>query len=91
VKGATVSFECKLAALYPYPEHKPSCHIILGEVLLAHIDESILDERGRVDPARLDIIARMGGKWYSRTRSEANFELARPSGWDDRSTGRTTK
>lgn len=91
VDGASVSFECRMAALYPYPEHKPSCHIILGEVLLAHIDESILDERGRVDPARLDIIARMGGKWYSRTRSEANFELSRPSGWDDRSAGRATR
>ncbi|HEV8693536.1 MAG TPA: flavin reductase family protein [Lysobacter sp.] len=78
VKEATVSFECKLASLQPYPEHNPSCHIILGEVLVAHIDESALDERGHADPARLDLIARMGGKWYSRTKSEENFEMARP-------------
>jgi flavin reductase (DIM6/NTAB) family NADH-FMN oxidoreductase RutF len=85
VQGATVSFECKVATIHPYPADKPSCHIILGEVLLAHLDESILDEKGRVDPMRLDIIARMGGKWYSRTQSDANFELARPAGWDRRS------
>lgn len=80
VQGATVSFECKLVSLQPYPETRPSCHIILGEVLVTHIDESVLDLRGHVDPARLDVIARMGGKWYSRTRSEGNFELARPVG-----------
>jgi flavin reductase (DIM6/NTAB) family NADH-FMN oxidoreductase RutF len=78
VQDAAVSFECRLVSLQPYPETRPSCHIILGEVLVAHIDESVLDTRGHVDPARLDIIARMGGKWYSRTRSEGNFELARP-------------
>lgn len=78
VKDATISFECKLASLQPYPVHNPSCHIILGEVVVAHIDESTLDARGHVDPARLDLIARMGGKWYSRTRASENFEMARP-------------
>jgi flavin reductase (DIM6/NTAB) family NADH-FMN oxidoreductase RutF len=82
VAGVAVSFECKLASITAYPEQTPSCHIILGEVLVAHIDEAILDERGQVDPARLNLVSRMGADWYGRTHSDANFTLQRPQGWD---------
>ncbi len=78
VAGVPVSFECRLAAVHPYPAERPSCHLILGEVLVAHVDEAILNEAGRVDPDRIDLLGRMGGRWYSRTQSGSNFELTRP-------------
>jgi flavin reductase (DIM6/NTAB) family NADH-FMN oxidoreductase RutF len=84
VAGVPVSFECKLASLTPYPEAAPSCHIILGEVVFGHVDETILDERGQVDPMRLDLVSRMGADWYGRTATDVNFELKRPEGWDTR-------
>jgi flavin reductase (DIM6/NTAB) family NADH-FMN oxidoreductase RutF len=84
VAGVPVSFECKLASITPYPEAAPSCHIILGEVIFGHVDETILDERGQVDPMRLDLVSRMGADWYGRTASDGNFELKRPEGWDTR-------
>ena len=37
----------------------------------------IWDERNRVDPGRLDAVARMGGSTYSTTRDR--FELRRPT------------
>jgi flavin reductase (DIM6/NTAB) family NADH-FMN oxidoreductase RutF len=82
VKGAPVAFECKLAKLMPYPEQSPSCFVVFGEVLYAHFDESILGEKGYVDPDRLNLVSRMGGNWYGRTATSANFELERPTGWD---------
>jgi hypothetical protein len=51
-------------------------------VLALHIDEAVLGEDGRADPARLDLVSRMGGDWYGRTRAETNFRLGRPAGWD---------
>jgi flavin reductase (DIM6/NTAB) family NADH-FMN oxidoreductase RutF len=81
VAGVPVSFECRLVSCTPYPADRPSCYMILGEVVAAHIDETILAEDGQIDPVRLDLLSRMGGQWYGRTASDANFELGRPEGW----------
>ena len=42
-----------------------------------HIDESILDDDGKIDPVKLDTVARMGGNWYNRSK-EGMFEVPKP-------------
>lgn len=76
VAGAAVAFECRVADITGYPRQKPNHHLIFAEVLLAHLDDAVLDERGRIDPHRLDLVGRLGGMAYSRTRD--TFELQRP-------------
>ena len=76
VTDAPIAFECRVAQILPYPAQTPNCHLIFAEVLLAHIDERVLDERGRIDPQRLDLIGRLGGSGYCRTLER--FEMARP-------------
>ncbi len=80
VAGAMVAFECRLAAIQPYPPNAqadvPSHHLVFAEVLLAHIDDAVLADARHVDPAKLDLIGRMGGTAYVRTRDI--FHLARP-------------
>ena len=82
VLGAPVAFECKLAKVMSYPEDQPSCHVVFGEVVYAHFDDSIIDSRGHIDPVKINLVSRMGGNWYGRTASPENFELERPVGWD---------
>ena len=82
VSGVAVSFECRLTSMTAYPAGAPSCHVILGQVVLAHIDERILDASGQIDPVKLDLVSRMGADWYGRTSGDANFILPRPQGWD---------
>lgn len=82
VAGVAVSFECRLASLTAYPADAPSCHVILGEVVLGHIDDCITDTNGQIDPVKLDLVSRMGADWYGRTSGDANFTLSRPQGWD---------
>lgn len=81
VAGVPASFECRLASITPYPADKPSCYMVLGEVVAAHIDERIVGANGQVDPAQLDIVSRLGADWYGRTQTASNFELTRPEGW----------
>lgn len=76
VVGAPVVFECRVAQILPYPEASPNCELIFAEVLVAHIDDGVLDERGRIDTARLDVVGRLGGPNYSYTRE--SFEMQRP-------------
>ncbi|WP_282343078.1 flavin reductase family protein [Pseudomonas sp. PS02288] len=77
VKGAPVAFECRVAQLLPYPAHEPNCTLVFAEILYAHIDQSVLDEQGRIDAGKLDIVGRLGGKSYSYTRER--FDLTRPN------------
>lgn len=81
VADVAASFECRMVSMSAYPTATPSCHIILGEVILAQIDERILDADGQVNPVKLDLVSRMGADWYGRTSGDANFSLARPLGW----------
>lgn len=76
VAGAAVAFECELAQIQPYPADHPSCYLIFARVLLAHIDDGVLLDARHVDPARLDLIGRLGGSQYCYTRD--TFSMLRP-------------
>jgi flavin reductase (DIM6/NTAB) family NADH-FMN oxidoreductase RutF len=76
VAGAAVAFECRVAQILPYPPTAANCHLIFAEVLLAHIDDAVLNQQGRIDPHKLDLVGRLGGMAYSRTRD--TFEMRRP-------------
>lgn len=53
----------------------PSAELIIGEVLLVHVRDDLLNGT-KVDPAKLDAIGRMGGPVYAYTREL--FTLQRP-------------
>ena len=69
--------ECKLYDII-YLGNKPaSGNLILGEIVMFHISENILDTKGAVDPNLLDAISRMGGSWYSKSK-DGLFEFKKP-------------
>ena len=76
VVGAPVAFEGRAVQLMPYPADKPNCHLVFVQVLAAHVDDTVLTGEGRVDPAKLDLIGRLGGSDYSTTRDR--FAMQRP-------------
>jgi len=47
--------------------------VVFGDVRVVHVDDSVLNEKGMIDPAKLGAVGRMGGHLYSRTRD--TFEL----------------
>jgi flavin reductase (DIM6/NTAB) family NADH-FMN oxidoreductase RutF len=70
-----VQMECKLYKLIEIGEGPND--LILGEVLRWHLREDIqIDERYHIDPASLDIIGRLGGPQYCRTKDV--FQMVRP-------------
>ena len=76
VAGSPVAYECRVAQVMPYPAERPTRHLIFAEALVAHIDDAVLADETHVDPAKLDIVGRLGGNLYSHTREI--FELKRP-------------
>ncbi|MEO8809824.1 MAG: flavin reductase family protein [Rhodanobacter sp.] len=76
IAAAAVAFECALAEIKPYPAQAPRQFLIFAQVLLAHIDDAVMLDERHVDPARLDLVGRLGGSEYCTTRDR--FTMKRP-------------
>jgi hypothetical protein len=46
-------------------------------VLKIHINPKVLDQDGNIDQQKIDLVARMGGNWYSRA-NQGLFEVPKP-------------
>ncbi len=68
--------ECRLRQIVRVGDGPMAANLIIGEVVAIHVDESVIGSDGRVDPAKLKTIARLGGDWYCRTSDL--FSLKRP-------------
>lgn len=78
VKEAPVSFECKVIEVKSLGEQGGAGQLVICEVQLMHIADRVLDENGKIDPNKIDLVARMGGNWYSRAKGDAIFEVTKP-------------
>jgi flavin reductase (DIM6/NTAB) family NADH-FMN oxidoreductase RutF len=75
IKEAPASFECRRHVTL---ELGKSRQIILGEIVFAHYHHDVIDvDRMRIDPAKLDTIARLGGNTCSTIRDR--FEMPTPT------------
>ncbi len=77
VGESPVQFECKVNEIIELGNEGGAGNLIICEVVKLHIDESILDDDGKIDPMKLDAVARMGGNWYNRSK-EGMFEVPKP-------------
>lgn len=78
VGESPVSFECKVLQVIPTGEQGAAGILVICEVILMHINDDILDAEGKIDPFRLDAVARMGGDWYCRASGDALFNVPKP-------------
>ncbi len=80
VKESPVQLECKVIEVKPLGTKGGAGNLIIAEVLLMHISESILnDEKTMIDQTKLHHIARLGGDWYCKVDSSNLFKVAKPN------------
>lgn len=77
VAESPVQFECKVKEVIITGEEGGAGNLVICEVVKVHVDESVLDERGSIDPDKIDTVARMGGNWYTRAKT-GMFEVPKP-------------
>lgn len=77
VASAAVSFECRLDRIIRVSEGPAGGNLVLGRIVWMHVADSVVGSSGYPDPDRLDLVGRMGGTDYLRTRDR--FSLDRPS------------
>lgn len=78
VAESPAALECKVKQIIPLGEQGGAGNLVICEVILMHLKEEIFDENGKISPYKIDLVARMGGDWYSRSQGEMLFEVPKP-------------
>lgn len=76
VLESPINLECKVTQIIELSDRADANSLVLGQVVYFHINDKVLDEKGRIDPMRLKAIARLGGTAYCR--STDIFHMVRP-------------
>lgn len=76
IAESPVHMECRVRQIIPCGTGPIAANLVIGEVLMIHIADDVLDEKGRIDPRKLQTVARLGGDFWCHTSDL--FEQKRP-------------
>jgi len=79
VKESPAQMECKVLQVIETGPDGGAGNLVICEVVRLHIDDQVLDEQGRIDPHKIDLVARMGADYYCRASGAAVFEVPKPN------------
>ena len=80
IEEAPVSFECKVLRVIPTGDQGGAGNLVICEVMMMHLKEEVLDDDGKIDPFKLDVVARLGADWYCRVQGPSIFKIPKPVG-----------
>ena len=78
VRESPVQFECKVLQVIETGQGPAAGNLVICEILRIHVNQEVMDEKGRIDPDKIDLVGRLGGDYYVRASGAALFELAKP-------------
>lgn len=79
VKESKAKMECKVLEIKPLGKEGGAGNLVICEVLLLHIDDSLLTDNKNFDQTKLQHVARLGGDWYCRVSKENLFKVPKPN------------
>jgi flavin reductase (DIM6/NTAB) family NADH-FMN oxidoreductase RutF len=77
VAESPIQMECKVNEIIALGTEGGAGNLIICEVIKIHIDENILDEDGKINQHKIDLVSRLGNNWYSRANLGL-FEVEKP-------------
>jgi len=78
VAESPAQFECKVKKILPLGDAGGAGNLIICEVVMLHLHDDIYDEKGKIDPIRLDLVGRMGRTYYCHAGKESIFSIYQP-------------
>jgi flavin reductase (DIM6/NTAB) family NADH-FMN oxidoreductase RutF len=79
VKESKIKLECKVNEVKPLGTQGGAGNLIIAEVIIMHIDESILNTEGKIDQTKMHHVARLGGDWYCKVAASNLFTIEKPN------------
>ena len=80
VAESTVQLECVVNDVISLGKNGGAGNLVIAEVKRIYSSEAILDANGKIDPHKIDLVARLGGDWYCRVTSDNLFKISKPTG-----------
>ncbi|HYE55317.1 MAG TPA: flavin reductase family protein [Chitinophagaceae bacterium] len=79
VKESKVKMECRVLEVKPLGDKGGAGNLVICEVIVMHIDDSILNEKNMIDQRKLHHVARLGGDWYCKVDESNLFMVTKPN------------
>ena len=80
VKESLIKLECKVNEIKALGNEAGAGNLVICEVLLMHIDDSILNEnKTGIDQTKINHVARLGGDWYCKVDNSNLFQVTKPN------------
>lgn len=79
VAESPVHFECRVNQVIELGQGGAAGNLVICEVLRMHIDPAVTDPDGRINPYKLDAVARMGADYYLRAQGDNIFSVPKPN------------
>jgi flavin reductase (DIM6/NTAB) family NADH-FMN oxidoreductase RutF len=79
VKESKIKLECKVNEVKPLGTEGGAGNLVIAEVLVMHIDDSILNVDNKIDQTKLNLVARLGGDWYCKVDESNLFQVQKPN------------
>lgn len=79
VKESKVQMECTVIEVKPLGTEGGAGNLVICEVMLMHIDDSLLDENKKIDQRKINHVARLGGDWYCVVNENNLFQVEKPN------------
>ena len=79
VKESKIKFECKVNQIIPLGTEGGAGNLVIAEIMVMHLDESILTAENKIDQTKIELLGRLGDHWYTKTNAASMFEVAKPN------------
>lgn len=79
VKESKIKMECKVVEVKPLGNEGGAGNLVICEVLVMHIDDSLLDANNKMDQRKINHVARLGGDWYCVVNETNLFQVEKPN------------
>lgn len=79
VAESPIQFECSVTDIIELGKQGGAGNLVLCRIDLLHIGSHLLNEHGKPDQQKLDLVARLGDNYYSRNFGSALFEVHKPT------------
>jgi flavin reductase (DIM6/NTAB) family NADH-FMN oxidoreductase RutF len=80
VAESPAQMECIVERILPLGDGGGAGHLIVCKIVMMHLDDRVLDEQKRIDPHKIDLMARMGRAYYVRASGAAVMEIVQEVG-----------
>jgi flavin reductase (DIM6/NTAB) family NADH-FMN oxidoreductase RutF len=79
VKESKIKLECSVLEVKPLGTEGGAGNLVICEVMVMHIDDSLFNEEKKLDQRKINHVARLGGDWYCKVDENSLFIVPKPN------------